>query len=206
MDDRMQRAPAFLFEIARGAREFVEWLDEHIDEIREVAESTTQWPAARHRAVLRKPHPLHALQLHDRRRRRAEHDRQGDAGRLPLDPRAVPRHRPLLPRGQLRHRQEELADQHAAHARQARRGRGGHPRRAVPGGHDSSRRDVPARGLQPRRLHVRRQQQRRALANGITRCSSPPARTSPTSPSPPPPSPTPSSREWRATVLLPSRR
>src|SRR5829696_7431485 len=39
MDDRMQRAPAFLFESARGARAFGEWLDEHFDEIREVAES-----------------------------------------------------------------------------------------------------------------------------------------------------------------------
>src|SRR5215210_6094599 len=31
MDDRMQRAPAFLFESARGARAFGEWLDEHFD-------------------------------------------------------------------------------------------------------------------------------------------------------------------------------
>ena len=42
MDDRMQRAPAFLFESARGARAFGEWLDEHFDEIRDVAESTTK--------------------------------------------------------------------------------------------------------------------------------------------------------------------
>ena len=42
MDDRMQRAPAFLFESARGARAFGGWLDEHFDEIREVAESTTK--------------------------------------------------------------------------------------------------------------------------------------------------------------------
>src|SRR3982751_6585452 len=42
MDDRMQRAPAFLFESARGAREFGDWLDDHFDEIREVAESTTK--------------------------------------------------------------------------------------------------------------------------------------------------------------------
>jgi len=41
VDDRMQRAPAFLFESAREARAFGEWLDEHFDEIREVAESTT---------------------------------------------------------------------------------------------------------------------------------------------------------------------
>ena len=42
MDDRMQRAPAFLFESAREARAFGEWLDEHFDAIREVAESTTK--------------------------------------------------------------------------------------------------------------------------------------------------------------------
>ena len=34
MDDRMQRAPAFLFASAREARAFGEWLDEHFDEIK----------------------------------------------------------------------------------------------------------------------------------------------------------------------------
>ena len=38
----MQRAPAFVFESARGAREFVEWLDENFDKIREEAEATTK--------------------------------------------------------------------------------------------------------------------------------------------------------------------
>jgi hydroxymethylglutaryl-CoA reductase (NADPH) len=42
MDDRMQRAPAFLFASARGARAFNEWLDEHFDEIRAAAEATTR--------------------------------------------------------------------------------------------------------------------------------------------------------------------
>src|SRR3954449_4019734 len=42
MDDAMQRAPAFLFADAREARDFGAWLDEHFDEIREVAESTTK--------------------------------------------------------------------------------------------------------------------------------------------------------------------
>ncbi|CAA9347768.1 MAG: Hydroxymethylglutaryl-CoA reductase, partial [uncultured Gemmatimonadaceae bacterium] len=42
MDDRMQRAPAFLFESARGARAFSAWLDDHFDEIRAAAEATTQ--------------------------------------------------------------------------------------------------------------------------------------------------------------------
>src|SRR5919109_160149 len=42
LDDRMQRAPAFLFESAREAREFGRWLDEHFDEIAEAAQTTTQ--------------------------------------------------------------------------------------------------------------------------------------------------------------------
>src|SRR5205085_9465245 len=42
MDDAMQRAPAFVFESARQAREFAGWLDEHCDEIREAAQTTTR--------------------------------------------------------------------------------------------------------------------------------------------------------------------
>src|SRR3954468_1902050 len=42
MADHMQRAPAFLFESARGARAFAHWLDEHFDEIKAAAESTTR--------------------------------------------------------------------------------------------------------------------------------------------------------------------
>jgi hydroxymethylglutaryl-CoA reductase (NADPH) len=42
MDDRMQRAPAFLFASAREARDFRDWLDEHFDEIAAAAQSTTR--------------------------------------------------------------------------------------------------------------------------------------------------------------------
>jgi hydroxymethylglutaryl-CoA reductase (NADPH) len=42
LDDRMQRAPAFLFADAREARRFADWLDERFDEIREAAEATTR--------------------------------------------------------------------------------------------------------------------------------------------------------------------
>ena len=42
MDDAMQRAPAFLFPSAREAKDFGGWLQEHFDEIRQVAESTTR--------------------------------------------------------------------------------------------------------------------------------------------------------------------
>ncbi|HEX4690083.1 MAG TPA: hydroxymethylglutaryl-CoA reductase [Solirubrobacteraceae bacterium] len=56
LDDRMQRAPSFLFASAREARDFGEWLDAHFDEIRDAAEATTrsgklqdieQYPAGR---------------------------------------------------------------------------------------------------------------------------------------------------------------
>jgi hydroxymethylglutaryl-CoA reductase (NADPH) len=42
VDDAMQRAPAFIFEDARQAREFSAWLDENFDEIKAAAESTTR--------------------------------------------------------------------------------------------------------------------------------------------------------------------
>jgi hydroxymethylglutaryl-CoA reductase (NADPH) len=42
MDDRMQRAPAFLFASARQARDFRDWIDEHFDEIKAAAEATTR--------------------------------------------------------------------------------------------------------------------------------------------------------------------
>ena len=93
MDDAMQRAPSFLFPSAR-----------EVARVRRVAgEAETLrggqgggrgddqlGQAPRHRAVLGRPHPLHPLQLHDRRRRRAEPDRQGDRRRVRLDPRQLP--------------------------------------------------------------------------------------------------------------------
>jgi len=42
LDDRMQRAPAFLFPSAREARAFGAWLRERFDEVKAVAESTTR--------------------------------------------------------------------------------------------------------------------------------------------------------------------
>ena len=42
MDDRMQRAPAFLFPSAREARSFGEWLREHFEDIKQAAETTTK--------------------------------------------------------------------------------------------------------------------------------------------------------------------
>jgi len=42
LDDRMQRAPSFLFPSAREAREFGVWIGEHFDEIAQAAEATTK--------------------------------------------------------------------------------------------------------------------------------------------------------------------
>ena len=42
LDDRMQRAPAFVFPSAREARAFGDWLQEHFDAIKLAAEATTR--------------------------------------------------------------------------------------------------------------------------------------------------------------------
>ena len=80
--------------------------------------------ADQHRPVLDRSAALPALQLHDRRRCRPEHDRQGDVRGLRVDQEDLSRRRELHPVGQHRHRQEALAHQHAADPRQARRRRG----------------------------------------------------------------------------------
>lgn len=41
VEDCMQRAPVFIFEDARGARDFKRWIDEHVSEIAAAAEATT---------------------------------------------------------------------------------------------------------------------------------------------------------------------
>jgi hydroxymethylglutaryl-CoA reductase (NADPH) len=42
LDDRMQRAPVFLFPSAREAREFGKWLDDRFDDVKQAAEATTR--------------------------------------------------------------------------------------------------------------------------------------------------------------------
>ena len=41
VDDAMQRAPVFVFDDARGTRDFVKWIDANMDDIRREAESTS---------------------------------------------------------------------------------------------------------------------------------------------------------------------
>jgi len=42
VDDHMQRAPVFVFDSAREARDFRQWIEDHLDKIRESAESTSR--------------------------------------------------------------------------------------------------------------------------------------------------------------------
>lgn len=42
VDERMQRAPVFIFDSAREAREFGRWVDDHLEPIKQAAESTSK--------------------------------------------------------------------------------------------------------------------------------------------------------------------
>lgn len=46
--DNMQRAPVFAFDDARGSRRFADWVVEHLEEIRQVAESTSRVARLKH--------------------------------------------------------------------------------------------------------------------------------------------------------------
>ena len=48
VQDAMQRAPVFVFEDARGARDFVGWVNENFDEIKEHAEATSNVAVLQH--------------------------------------------------------------------------------------------------------------------------------------------------------------
>jgi Hydroxymethylglutaryl-coenzyme A reductase len=124
IDDRMQRAPSFIFPSARESRAFGEWLRDHFEEIKAAAETTTRSGQLQDIEQYSASRILHPLQLHHRGCGRPEPDRQGHPGGVPMDRRALPGDRALLPRVGVCHRQEELAGEHAADARKAC-GRGG---------------------------------------------------------------------------------
>ena len=117
----MQRAPAFMFDSAREARDFVDWLTQHHDVIREAAESTYRdRQADRNRAYHASRFVYTALRLHDRRRGRPEHGQQGHLGRLRMDPRRIPpRLAGTCSMPQLSHRQEAFRNQHPENPRPA---------------------------------------------------------------------------------------
>ena len=167
LDDAMQRAPCFMFASAREVGPFARWLEEHFDDVKAVAEGDDKLrEAAQHRAVHGVEDPLHPLQLHDRGRRRPEPLRQGDLGGVQLDPRQLRGNRALPARVRVRDRQEDISGQHAQHSRQAG-GRGGRDSQRVRQQRDALEHQaaIPRPpGGQPRRFHVRRQQQRLSLS------------------------------------------
>ncbi|MEI2643715.1 MAG: hypothetical protein V9G10_15740 [Candidatus Nanopelagicales bacterium] len=66
VDDRMQRAPVFILDDARGARDLAAWIEEHLSQISAAAESTTS--VGRLIEIERYhvgPHAVLALRLHD---------------------------------------------------------------------------------------------------------------------------------------------
>jgi hydroxymethylglutaryl-CoA reductase (NADPH) len=105
LDDRMQRAPAFLFESAREARVFGDWLGEHFEEIKQAAEATTR------SGKLQDIEQYSASRILFTRFNYTT----GDAAGQNLTGKATQA-------AELRHRQEELAGQHAPDPWQARRG------------------------------------------------------------------------------------
>ena len=168
LDDRMQRAPAFLFESAREARDFGEWLDEHFDDDPRGrrgdhqarascrTSSSTRPAASSTRASTTRPATPRARTSPARRRRPPA---TGSSSSYPGD-------RPLLPRGATSPPTRSRSQINMLRTRGKRVvAEAIDPRRAVPGAHALEQRaDVPrAPGLQPRRLHVGRQQQRRPL-------------------------------------------
>ena len=126
----MQRAPAFGFDSAREARAFGQWVTANFDAIKREAEATTR-----------------TGRLHDIEQFSASrylflrfNFTTGDAAGQNLAGKAtsqacnwiraqLPGRAAVLPRVQPGHRQEELADQHPGHPRQAGHRRGDHPGR-----------------------------------------------------------------------------
>ncbi len=166
-DDRMQRAPVFVFDSAREARDFRDWVNQHLTEIRQAAEATSSV------AKLLDIDIFLANKFAYLRFNYSTGDAAGQnmVGRATfaacswmldqLDNGAL-----VLPRVEPRHRQEALADQHHAHPRQAGDRRGGRQARRAGPAHAGRAGEppLPLADLQRRRLPVGRQQQRRPLA------------------------------------------
>ena len=166
IDDRMQRAPVFVFPTRARRASSASGCASSSTRSRRPPRRPPDPGACRTSSSTPLADAVHAFRLHDRRRRRPEHDRQGDPGGLPLDRRRTTRGSSTTSsRVELRDRQEELAGQHAAHAWQARRRRGDDPGRAAQRIMRTTSRALfrRAAAVEPRRVHGRREQQRRAL-------------------------------------------
>jgi hydroxymethylglutaryl-CoA reductase (NADPH) len=187
----MQRAPAFLFTNARQARDFGEWLDEHFDRSRPAAEQTTRT------GRLRDIEQYSASRILFTRFNYTT----GDAAGQNLTGKATAAACAWIMANYPGEIERFFLESNFATDKKSSqvnmlRTRGKRvvaeatiPERVVRGRHALEQRaPVPgAPGLQPRRVHVRRQQQRRATRpTASPRCSSRRARTSPTWPSPRP--------------------
>jgi hydroxymethylglutaryl-CoA reductase (NADPH) len=166
MADHMQRAPAFVFASAREARDFGGWLEDNFDAIKAAAESTTR--SGRLQEIER----YSAGRILFTRFNYTT----GDAAGQNLTGKAtqaacrwIREHRPDIEEHFLE--SNFATDKKSSQVNMLRtRGkprdrRGDDPQRAVPADHAIRQlADVPGTaGVEPRRLHVRRQQQRRAL-------------------------------------------
>ena len=213
VDDRMQRAPCFLFESAREARDFGQWLDEHFDEIKAAAEATTrsgklldieQYSASR----------MLFTRFNYSTGDAAGQNMTGKATQAAcgwiLD-QLTPSIQQYFLESNFATDKKSVAGQHAAHARQARGRRGDDPARGAARGHDARRAatrcSARARSRTSAASCPASTTTARTRRTASRRCSSPRARTSPTSRSPRRRSSTPSVRpngDYYYSVTIPS--
>ena len=132
--EAMQRAPVFVFNNARQARDFSAWLDEKFPTIKAKAEETTSvGKLLEIEKYVAHNFCLDPLQLQHRRCSGAEHDQQGHLLRLRVGGRQLQQHVALHAIGKFRHREEGLLRQLPQGPGQARHRRIDHPRRGDAG-------------------------------------------------------------------------
>ena len=192
LDDRMQRAPAFVFESAREARAFGAVARPRTSARSAGSPRAPRGPGACAGSSSTPPAGSCSRALTTApATRRARTSPEGPPRPPARGSWPTTRASPTSTWSRTSRPTRRAPGQHPEHPRQARRGRGHDPGRADRAAHAHERRgDVPRpAGLEPRRLHVRGEQQRAALRQRRSRrCSSPPARTQPTSRSHPRPS------------------
>ena len=172
IDDFMQRSPVFYLDNSLQARNFGDWVNEHFEAIKAAAETTT--------SVGRLDHigqysigPLRFLRFNYTTGDAAwsEHVR----ARQPSPPASgsrptTPDHPEYILSGNIDTDKKHSADQHAAHPRQAGRGRSDHPQPTAARPDGRRRPDRPAHppSVDGRRLPGRIVDQRAHAANGLT--------------------------------------
>ena len=139
VDDQMQRAPAFIFNDALQAREFGEWMDAHLDDIRAAAEATTRSGKLTYIGHYQVG-PLRYLRVNYTTGDAAGQNMTGKATLAACEwiKEQLSGWRRIRAVRRDRHRQEALPDQHAADAREASSRRGSDQERRAPA-HDGRR-------------------------------------------------------------------